>query len=193
MKIGLGLITIFSLLLLSFGVFSVHAQTPGDYAIDPEGSRISFKGESTLHPIKGEVRRFKGNFIFDTGPTASGEVVVEVESLLTENKGLDRNMHRMFRSREHPEAFCRIESLVIEKEESDGVMLGRLKAVLKIRDVEKPFESEVKVAIAGDKVVLKGQTVVSLKAFDLRPPTILGLIKMQDDIVVDFDVILNRR
>ncbi|MFC1632504.1 YceI family protein, partial [Candidatus Omnitrophota bacterium] len=109
-------------------------------------------------------------------------------------KKLDRNMYRMFESQKYPQAHCRVESMVFKGAETgaDQPTSAIIKAVLTLKEVAQPFESEVTVMPAEGGFIVAGNTIVSLKAFELKPPTILGFIKMRDELTVNFDILVRR-
>ena len=184
-----------AVLILLAGAAAAYANT-GLYAVDPAASTIVFKARSTLHAIEGEAREFEGEFYFEPRQgtlTADGDIFIEVDSLASGNKKLDRNMHRMFESKEYPQMYCRVQNLRVTAPLALGEVPGKLHAVLTLRDISLPFETNVVVMEHQGGFQVRGSTAVSLKAFKLRPPTVLGVVRMADEVVVVFDITVKKR
>ncbi|MDD2703006.1 MAG: YceI family protein [Candidatus Omnitrophica bacterium] len=165
------------------------------YKIDLPSSSIIFDANSTLHPIKGKAGDFTGEFTLQTENQQSvmqGDVSVRIESLASGNKGMDRNMYAMFQSKEYPQAQCRVESMMFTVGGVNAPVSGHLKAVLTIREVSQPFECGITVQPSENTVIVTGKTTVSLKSLRLKPPTLLGIIKVKDPVTINFIVLLKR-
>ncbi len=179
---------------LSFCSVSIYAEV-AFYPIDSSKSQIMFKAKSTLHPIYGKAKKFKGILKAESGsfvPVINGNVEVEVEGLVSGNKALDRNMYRMFHAKLYPKIYCQIDVLEFTAADLSSQQDGKLRAVLKIKDIQRSFECPVQIIPMGDGFIVRGFTVVSLKEFTLRPPTVLGIIRVQDEVTINFDVMFAR-
>ncbi len=163
------------------------------YKIDSSSSSIVIDGTSTLHPIKITANDFEGVFDFTSKNgefLVAGDVYVLIESMVSGKKGLDRNMYRMFESKKYPKVHCRVESMEFKAAKSDEPASALLKAILTIREISQPFETEVAVVPGQGGFIVSGSTVVNWKDFKLRPPTILGVIRMHDKVTVNFDILV---
>jgi hypothetical protein len=178
------------ILIIVFALFStVHAEVWSGTA------DVKFKGTSTLHDFEGSVQSVP--LKVTVRETKNGRVVsatsdVEVGRMSTAHKDRDKNMWKMFKS----SAFRFIKIVVPETPESTLRPAGG-----------KPGTMPITMAIAGTTSHVTGTVTnvrespaaigfdlnfpVSLKAFNLKPPsTLVGLIKVGDVVHVTAQIAL---
>ena len=81
--------------------------------LDPAASRISFTLDATGHTVEGTMALKSGRIAFDpaTG-AASGEIVLDLKSAQTGNKGRDKDMHaKVLETGKYPTATFRAEKV----------------------------------------------------------------------------------
>lgn len=180
----------------SFLSFSVPAapfrfDVAQDYALLPELCRVGFDAKSTLHDFTGVTSQVRGSFHadFDDPQGAwTGEVVVQAASLVTGVDGRDENMREHLDTRQHAEIRFALErfrpapdGVDVAKQTARGDVVG----TMRIRGQSKPFTMPVTLEIDPQKrVVLKGQAPLKLSDYGVPVPSQLGLINMQDEVVV---------
>ena len=161
-------------------------------------SEVTFKGTSTLHDFKGTVRAVPLK-VTAKGPPGSRVISatsdVEVTKMTTDEKDRDRNMWEMFKS----SSFRFIKIVVPETAEARLRPAGG-----------RPGTMPVTMTMAGTTATVTGAVSnlresataaafdlafpVSLKAFNLKPPSTLGgLIKVGDTVEVTVHVTLARQ
>lgn len=163
------------------------------YHIVPAHSRIEFSFRSTLHKVTGEAHRFTGTFSGRTGLLNfihDGDVIVEAASLDTFHPKRNANMYTMFDSEHFPQIRYHL-SDVIGVPAVDGPP-GRvtLKGALKICDHEQAIEIPATITETSDGLLLSGSLDVSLKDFDLDPPSVMMVIRVFDAVHIDFTAYL---
>lgn len=159
--------------------------------VDPAGTRISFFGRSTLHAFNGNAHSVSG--FLDSDPTAgglqaSGNIAVDVVNMETGNPKRDRNMKTMFNQQQFPQIFCRIDAMKSEHLVNDKDDEVLVKGVLVIAGREQPLEFKVKLYRSNDRWVVEGTHNISLSRYGLRPPSVIGLIRVFDTVKVNFKV-----
>ena len=146
---------------------------------------IIFSGTSTLHDFEGTVisKPFTVTAEEDADSGAvrvSATAVLNVQDMTTDHKKRDKNMFKMLEQ----ETFTLISgSLHDAVLPTTGTTTATLR--LKIRDVEQ----DVEVALSdykrtGDQVSCTMAFPVSLKAFNLQRPSVLGLIRVGDTVQI---------
>ena len=147
---------------------------------------IRFKGSSTLHDFEGAaaakpfVADFKEND--ESGQlTVAAKTAIEVGTMTTNNKKRDKNMFKMF-DLDH---FGRIEGELPETQVSEK---GRSEANLhlKICNVEHDVTATIsEVQRDGNELSCNMTFPVSLKAFHLKGPSVMGVIRVDDTVYVE--------
>ena len=155
---------------------------------------VAFLATSTLHDISGSARclPFEADLVRDAGGHPFLPIVnveVSVAGMDTRNKSRDRQMREMFQS----DRFPRIHAA------AHDVDVGRLRAeigkgrdgkssidlLLRIRDVERNVRATASdLKESGERVTFDLEFPVSLKEFDLKAPSILGFIRVGDEVSV---------
>jgi hypothetical protein len=161
-------------------------------------SDVTFKGTSTLHDFEGNVRAVPLVVTVKTsekGRLISATSAVEITRMSTAEKDRDQNMWKMFNAAKH-----RLMKITVPETPESA-----------LRPVNgKPGAMPITLTIAGTPGTVTGavsnlkemattasfdlQFPVSLKAFNLKPPsTLVGLIKVGDTVSVSVHVTLTRQ
>lgn len=171
-------------------VTTVSAQVR-TFTIDSERSELAYSFKSTLHPVKGIARQFSGEFVFDDTEEVgfkSGKVVVEADHLDSENKKRDRNMYKMFEVAQFAQIIYDIDQFVNIKPMGDDSYKGIFKGQLTIKDVSRNIDIDVTFQKVEGGYILVGICDISLEAFRLKPPSVLGVIRVFDAVQINFKV-----
>jgi hypothetical protein len=161
-----------------------------------------FYGRSTLHKFDG-----KGvcqPFILISERTEQGQervsspvIEVLVKWMDTDNSGRDNKMYAMFESDRYPEIKSKFNDLFIEEIllqlREEGNLPGHLDFDLQIRDVTKPVKAAIhQLSVTPEQVTFQMEFPLSLTDFGLEPPSVLGLIRVDDQVRVEVTVALSR-
>jgi len=187
----LGPISIVCLIFISLTT-TVYAQAK-TYSIDSDKSKLEYSFKSTLHPVKGVARQFSGEFVFNDTKKLdfkSGEVIVDPALMDSENKKRDHNMYKMFEVLKFPKINYNIDQLKNIKQIENGSYKGGFKGRLTIKDVTRDIDVEVIFQEVEGGYMLEGECEVSLKTFNLKPPSVLGIIRVFDPININFEIYL---
>lgn len=157
--------------------------TAGPGALRAE-AELNFKGSSTLHDFHGHVTARPFDLLLretDGKRTWSAEAEVAVADMDTRNKGRDENMRKMFNAKLHP----RIQAVVVNAEVPPTTNPVKTTLTLRIREKEQSIPMTVTDwKEDGDGVRFRAGFEVSLKAFGLKPPSVIGLIRVADRVNV---------
>jgi len=164
---------------------------PQDYTLVPELSRVGFDAKSTLHDFSGVTSSVRGRFradFDDAQGACTGEVVIAAATLVTGVDGRDAGMREHLDTGHHADIRFAVERFVPA---ADGVDVAQKKArgevhgTMTIRGQSKPFVMPVAVEVdPQQRVVLTGQAPLKLSDYGVPVPSQLGLINMQDEVVV---------
>lgn len=147
-------------------------------------AQVEFFGTSTLHDFHGKVPVAPFTIEYsqerDDQILLSGGSSLKVSEMDTDSKGRDKNMRKMFEAKEYPLISGSIEKVTLPLTgESDATVK------IKIRDVEK----EIPATLFGfektaEKVKCSIRFTVSLPEFEIKPPSIMGMIKVGETVEV---------
>jgi len=155
---------------------------------------IAFLATSTLHDFSGSARCLP--FAAVLARDAAGrqvipsvEVEVPVAGMDTRNKSRDGQMREMFRSEPFPRIHVSAHDLDVERLRVE-IGKGRegnasIDLLLRIRDVERKVRATASnLRESGERVTFDLEFPVSLREFDLKAPSVLGLIRVGDKVSV---------
>jgi polyisoprenoid-binding protein YceI len=155
---------------------------------------IAFLATATLHDVSGSARclPFETVLARDTAgrqiiPTV--EVEVPVASMDTRNKSRDGKMREMFLSERFPRIHAAAHDVDVERLRVE-IGKGRdgnasIDLLLRIRDVERKVRATASnLKESGERVSFDLEFPVSLKEFDLTPPSVLGIVRVGDKVSV---------
>lgn len=150
---------------------------------------IAFKGTSTLHGFEGTVATQPFALTFQEDP-ATGQISfaanasLNVGNMNTNHKKRDKNMLKMLDQKN----FNLISGSLPETSfPTSGT--GNAKLTLKIRDIEQ----DVEVSLSnwkreGNKISVDMKFSISLASFSLKPPSVMGVIRVGDTVTVECEV-----
>lgn len=181
------------------GPGEVHASEAVHGACD-----VAFLVTSTLHDFPGSARCLPFETVLARNATGnrvipSVEVEVPVAGMDTRNKSRDGRMRGMFRSDRFPRIHAAARDVDVDRLR---VELGKgregkahLDLLLRIRDVERKVRataSNLKESV--ERITFDLDFPVSLGEFDLKAPSVLGIIRVGDKVFVKatFTLIVSR-
>lgn len=155
------------------------------WTANPAVSHIEFMARSSLHNVHGTARLLSGEIIKGT----AGRFVFPVDSMDTANNARDRKMVAMFEAEKYPEIIYEIHTLTESATGENGTVSG----TLTMHGVTLDFPLEVDIIkIDENKRDWQGGADISLQRFNLKPPSVLGLIRVADSVHVTFDIVLEK-
>jgi polyisoprenoid-binding protein YceI len=154
-------------------------------------SKVIIKGTSTLHDWESIVEKTDAKLTTNSLNNESIEtlnVTVEVLSIKSGKKLMDRLTYEALKAEEHPKIiFIFKEGKVIG--ENNGFIDIALIGDLTIAGVTKVVEVKTKINKSGKPVVLRGEHKLKMTSFDIEPPkALLGTIKTGDEITIEFNL-----
>jgi polyisoprenoid-binding protein YceI len=149
---------------------------------------IAFSGSSGLGPWTGRIAPLR---IRPTPSATSGRwnavIEIPIASLEDGNKPRDIQLHAMFESRRWP-------TLRVDLRDVDPVAMkntSRLPVELTIRDQKRTLEATLtRWRAEGARSEFEADVAVSLEAFSLEAPSVLGLSKVSDEVKIRARVVV---
>lgn len=168
-----------------------HFDQPQDFVLVPSLCRVGFDAKSTLHDFSGVTSNVEGSFrtdLHDPAAGCSGEVKARAGTLLTGVDGRDANMRELLDTEHHPDIRFVIERLTAAADGIDqakqtvrGDIAGKMTIHGQSRDLTMPVTLEVD---AQKRLIIAGQAKLKVSDYGITPPSQLGVINMQDEVVV---------
>ncbi|MCB1207573.1 MAG: YceI family protein [Verrucomicrobiae bacterium] len=165
--------------------------------------KVHFSGESTLHDFEGTVATepFTVSVSDMTEPsraTATSRVVVKAASMNTDNEKRDVEMHKCMDVTTHPEIVVEVDHLAVAdtKPAADGPVPRPTVVPFKMTLMGKTHELTGRVSdwsYSDEGVSFTVSFPVSLKAAGIKPPSVLGVVKVKDEILVKASLSLKRK
>lgn len=162
-----------------------------DYALVGDLCSVGFDAKSTLHDFTGKTSAVRGGFRADFDDPEgkwSGEVVAQAATLVTGVEGRDDNLRDHLDTKTHAEIRFAVAGFRPAKDGIDTAKqttAGEVHGTMTIRGQSRPFVMPVRVELDPQKrVVVTGQAPLKLSDYGVPVPSQLGLINMQDEVVV---------
>jgi len=147
--------------------------------------RIQFHGRSTLHDFHGTASAPTVMFQLRDG-TWSAAAKVQVSGMDTANAKRDGKMRQMFEAAAFPTIRGVVTNAPVPVTGTTNITME-----LQIRDVTRPVTvtiSDWQARPGGYQ--FHGTGTVSLKEFGLKPPSVMGMIRVADAVTLETDVIV---
>jgi len=187
-------------LLLAILVMGIFPSSAGGAKAEPAPATIrgacdvAFLLTSTLHDVHGIARCLPFEAVLDRDPAGrqvipTVELDVPVTGMDTRNTTRDGKMREMFLSERFPRIHAAAREVDVERLR---VELGKgregkapLDLLLRIRDVERKIRATASnLKETGDRVTFDLEFPVSLGEYDLKAPSVLGIIRVGDKVSV---------
>jgi len=149
----------------------------------PARAVVRFAGTSTLHDFGGELPAQPFFLILSNG-TWSAAADVLAGQMATENTKRDRNMHQMLGTNDHPRIHGGIATAPIPGSAGTNATL-----TLKIRDSSQALAVQImNWTETAEEIRFRAVWKLSLKQYGLKPPSVIGVIRVGDTVQLEADV-----
>jgi polyisoprenoid-binding protein YceI len=183
-------IKFYSIFISALAFFSVTAIGQDVYKLQPQNSKLTVEGTSTVHDWEVEATEFNA----ETSLQVNQNSVEKVSSVLftTPAEGLksgkgimDNKIKDALKTKKHPE----IKFLLKENEAINGEK-GTISGILTIAGQTREVDVTVNFdARNPQKLGVTGEVPLKMSDFNIEQPTaMLGTIKTGDEVVVKFDL-----
>jgi len=170
------------------------------FATDYRGScTVIFQGSSTLHGFQGKAHCQPFAVSKTDGVLDISKISLAVADMDTDNAKRDRKMREMFEEKRFPVITGSAGPVALQdirtgskKEGSDSASKAVIR--LKIRDIAKPVTATVTNFVETEaRITADLAFTLSLAEYQLKPPSVLGLIRVDDKVSVTATVTLNAK
>jgi len=186
--------------LFIFGVFlgglgAVSGVWGGNIVIDPE-SRLWLAGDSTLHVYHSTATKIsaagqaEGPDVLKAGAVRSFQLVVPVEGLKSGKSGLDRNMYKALKAKDHPEILFRLSRLTLEPS-GNGASSVKADGLLTVAGQERAVTLRPEIKAEDGRLRVEGQQELRMTDFGVKPPSLmLGAVRTKNEVTVHYHIFI---
>jgi polyisoprenoid-binding protein YceI len=119
------------------------------------------------------------------GALEAFDIAIPAETLKSSKEGLDKNMYKALKTKEHKHITFSLKSLT----GAPGALTAT--GILTVAGVEREVTLPLKTVQKGDRLAVSGTVVVLMTDHGIKPPTaMLGMVKADPKITVTFEVLL---
>lgn len=153
----------------------------------PAEAIIRFNGTSTLHDFGGTIaaQPFVLTVVSNTWSATADVLAAQMN---TASEGRDRNMHKMLDTNSHPRLRGSVSQAPVP-------LAGPTNATLRFQIRNQAHDLPVRVenwTETAERIAFHAAWEVSLKQYGLKPPSVLGVIRVGDKVKVEADVVADK-
>ena len=149
----------------------------------PAKATVRFAATSTLHDFDGELSAQPFSLLLSNG-TWSADAGVLAAHMATASEGRDRNMHKMLGTNDYPLIHGAVVAAPVPGAAGTNVTLH-----LKIRDRSQDLPVRISDwKETAEEIQFHAAWELSLKQFALKPPSVIGVIRVGDRVKLEADV-----
>ncbi len=193
------------ILIIIFGIFlnsgaqslqngNIHIEEGGDLWIEGSAGVVDYKCQAQKLSGIGSILNTDNprQNVQDEGDVQI-EVTIPVKTLDCGKKAMNKDMYDALKAESHPVIQYRLLSAGLTGNENPSQnewMDIRIRGIMKIAGVSDTTEFEIQGLLLDDnRFRVKGSKEIHMDTYSVKPPTaLLGLIKADKDLVVNFDV-----
>ncbi len=159
-------------------------------------SKLWIEGNSTLHAWSATATEFmlSGSVQPSSSPLryefVDALVQIPVRALKSGKSGLDENMYQDLKASEHPTITFRLKQLSYENEPAQDSRLPILiEGWLQVAGRERLIRIPASYQLRGNRLRITGQTKVQMTDFGIKPRTFMVVMKVDNTVVINFDIV----
>ena len=166
-------------------------------------SRVSIAGTSNIHAYSASTTALRvtqvklaatvagANFwdeVVKPGALEAFEIAIPAATLASDKEGLDKNMHKALKVKEHADITFRL----LRLEPRAGVVGGlRGVGVLTVAGVPRELALEITTARTDAGLAVRGEVALLMTDFGIAPPkAMLGMLKTDPKVTITFETVL---
>ena len=184
-------------------VVATAAQEPASSPLAVGASRVSIAGTSNIHAYSASTTALRvtqvklastvagANFweeVVKPGALEAFEIAIPAATLASDKEGLDKNMHKALKVKEHADITFRLLRL-----EPRAGAAGALRGVgvLTVSGVPREVALEITTARTDAGLAVRGQVALLMTDFGIEPPkAMLGMLKTDPKVTITFETVL---
>lgn len=188
--------------LMLFLAGSVLAQ---DITLNIQGQpQMRIDGEANVRSWGADVEEVRGTLVLTELEERSIEnltpdlfkqmtLTIPVESLESGSGGLNKNMRKYLKEKNHPNITFRLDEVTNIEAQEDGTALITANGVINAAGKDHNVTMNVTASINSDgSINFTGEQELLMTSFDIEPPTaVFGTVRARDEMLISFNVNFN--
>ncbi|MBW2962139.1 YceI family protein [Mesonia aestuariivivens] len=176
-----------SLFAITLGLL-MQVATAQQFTVQPENSKLSVSGTSTLHDWECVAETFKGNI---SAKIENDQIVsidkfnfqFQVEDLKSGKSAMDNKTYDALKEKKHPTITYNGTAVVMNGHSAT------FSGTMKIAGKEREMVTKVKMNYSNGVIKLSGAKAFNLTDFNMDPPTaVFGTIKTGDEVKIHYNI-----
>lgn len=164
-----------------------------EYRLINTESELSIFGTSTLHDWEIKAESIKGRLTVDSLAIKTLKVEIEVESLKSGHKGMDKNTYKALNTDVYKTIEFEMTNDGKLSQESNGKYLIETKGNLTISGTTKNISLKFNIETNNNSMILIGEKTFNMTDFNIDPPkALMGTIKTGNEITIKYQVVFNQ-
>ncbi|MFN1836139.1 YceI family protein [Balneola sp. MJW-20] len=161
-------------------------------------SKLTINGQSNVndfscvseHDLENDSLSYQYNFMGTDVELQGNPLTLKVDNFNCGKRGINRDFKKTLKHEEYPE--IRINVKQLNGRESLDSLPTMARVDIELAGVTKEFDIDLsEVSLYEDKTQVKGKKTLRMSEFNLNPPSpLFGLIKIKDEMVIDFNLII---
>lgn len=182
-----------TLLLLSLIVCAVSIFSQQTVSLIPASSTMIIQGTSSMHDWEEKVEKFEVNLSLkfkDKEITSidKANFLCKAKSISSESSIMTNKTLEALKAEKYPDISFKLVS-VDKLSSQGGTFSGTVSGDITLAGVTKRISISFTGNNANNKISLKGSKMVSLKDYNIKPPTaMLGTLKTGDEVTISFNL-----
>jgi len=185
-------------ILLSVSSLSAQNNQLADNLLSCKLKSISIEGKTNVNQFEFSYDSIIAKVVHQPGPSSSTQVEQEivhfrlpVHAFSSDNALMNNDFYKLLKASEHPEIVVGINKSKLYLMTS-GHYYSAMNLELTMAGITKSIRGTFTSSYTRNgRIILKGLSRINLKDFSLNPPQkMLGLVKVNETILINFDVVL---
>ena len=183
--------------LFLFFIFCGDSVSQKSYVLNPEKSKMTIQGTSSLHDWEMEVRDMNClTKIMTAGRKLSSVQYIEFScsptSIMSDYKLMDKKTYEALKANDYSKIDFKMKNGEIvssTEDEFNGSVTGNLFIAGQTREIKFPFNGNL---LENGHIVIEGKVSLKMSEFKIDPPTaMLGTLKTGDEISILYSIDLS--
>ena len=173
--------------LLIFFILNLF-NADSEIKLDTSKSKLKITGTSSLHDWEMNVNQFDAIGDISSNTISDLLVTVKSKSMRSGKSVMDKKAYDAVQEAEYPNILFRAKSLQILDNKISGP------GILEIAGKSKELDFQADILSDDDQEMrLQGKVALKMTDFDIEPPTaVFGTLKTGDEVVINYDIYLNK-
>jgi polyisoprenoid-binding protein YceI len=183
-----------TLTLLSITICAVTLFSQQAVNLIPASSTMTIQGTSSLHDWEEKVDKFEVNLSVKTRDKEITSIdranfVCKAQSISSESSMMTNKTLEALKAKDYPDISFKLVS-VDKLSSQEGNFSGTISGDITLAGVTKRISISFTGSNVNNRIALKGSKMVSLKDYNIKPPTaMMGTLKTGDQVTISFSLL----